>query len=107
MRGRNSNLCRLALTTATVARNQQRRTCGDGSELKLAAKEGVDTFITGEGPHWTFAAAEDLKLNIFYGGHYARQTFRVKALAEHLSTNFVCRGRSSIIPRDCKCQNTT
>jgi len=28
--------------------------------LKQAAAEGVDTFITGEGPHWTYAMAEDL-----------------------------------------------
>ena len=28
-------------------------TGGAGGDLKLAAAEGVDTFITGEGPHWT------------------------------------------------------
>ena len=33
-------------------------TGGAGSELKRAADEGVDTFITGEGPHWTYALAE-------------------------------------------------
>lgn len=61
---------------------------GAGSELKQAAKEGVDTFITGEGPHWTYALAEDLGLNVFYGGHYATETFGVKALAQHLSEKF-------------------
>lgn len=60
-------------------------TGGAGAELKLAAKEGVDTFITGEGPHWTFALAEELGLNVLYGGHYATETFGVKALAAHLS----------------------
>jgi putative NIF3 family GTP cyclohydrolase 1 type 2 len=63
-------------------------TGGAGAELKLAAKEGVDTFITGEGPHWTFALAEELGLNVFYGGHYATETFGVKALAAHLSKKF-------------------
>jgi dinuclear metal center YbgI/SA1388 family protein len=27
---------------------------GAGEDLKRAAEEGVDTFITGEGPHWTY-----------------------------------------------------
>jgi len=63
-------------------------TGGAGSELKVAAQEGVDTFITGEGPHWTFALAEDLGLNVFYGGHYATETFGVKALAAELSKTF-------------------
>ena len=63
-------------------------TGGAGSQLKLAAAEGVDTFITGEGPHWTHAAAEDLGLNVLYGGHYATETFGVKALAERLAATF-------------------
>ena len=63
-------------------------TGGAGAELKLAASEGVDTFITGEGPHWTYALAEDLGINVFYGGHYATETFGVKALAAHLSGKF-------------------
>ncbi|HVU26907.1 MAG TPA: Nif3-like dinuclear metal center hexameric protein [Verrucomicrobiae bacterium] len=63
-------------------------TGGAGGELKIAADEGVDTFITGEGPHWTYALAEELGLNVFYGGHYATETFGVKALAAHLSDKF-------------------
>ncbi len=63
-------------------------TGGAGCDLKKAAEEGVDTFITGEGPHWTYAMAEDLRLNVFYGGHYATETFGVKALAENLSKKF-------------------
>jgi dinuclear metal center YbgI/SA1388 family protein len=58
------------------------------AEMKTAADEGVDTFITGEGPHWTFALAEDLGLNVFYGGHYATETFGVKGLSESLSKKF-------------------
>jgi dinuclear metal center YbgI/SA1388 family protein len=63
-------------------------TGGAGGDLKIAAAEGVDTFITGEGPHWTYALAEDLGLNVLYGGHYATETFGVKALAAHLSKKF-------------------
>jgi dinuclear metal center YbgI/SA1388 family protein len=61
---------------------------GAGADVKKAADEGVDTFITGEGPHWTFALAEELGLNVLYGGHYATETFGVKALAAHLSARF-------------------
>lgn len=63
-------------------------TGGAGAELKRAAQAGIDTFITGEGPHWTFALAEDLGINVLYGGHYATETFGVCALAESLSRRF-------------------
>jgi putative NIF3 family GTP cyclohydrolase 1 type 2 len=32
--------------------------------------------------------AAELELNVFYGGHYATETFGVKALAAHLSRKF-------------------
>jgi dinuclear metal center YbgI/SA1388 family protein len=63
-------------------------TGGAGDGLKQAANEGVDTFITGEGKHWTYALAEELGMNVFYGGHYATETFGVKALAAELSRKF-------------------
>jgi dinuclear metal center YbgI/SA1388 family protein len=63
-------------------------TGGAGEFLQKAAGEGVDTFITGEGPHWTYALAEELGLNVLYGGHYATETFGVKALASHLAGKF-------------------
>ena len=63
-------------------------TGGAGERLKLAASAGIDTFITGEGPHWTYALAEDLGVNVLYGGHYATETFGVKALAARLSAKF-------------------
>lgn len=61
---------------------------GAGAEVEQAAREGVDTFITGEGPHWSYPLAEELGINVFYGGHYATETFGVKALAAHLSKKF-------------------
>lgn len=63
-------------------------TGGAGAEVSLAAREGIDTFITGEGPHWTYALAEELGVNVFYAGHYATETFGVQALAGHLAKKF-------------------
>ena len=71
-----------------ICRNIGVVTGGAGDELKKAHEEGVDTFITGEGRHWTYALAEDIGLNVFYGGHYATETFGVKALAALLSEKF-------------------
>lgn len=59
-----------------------------GSMIADAAAAGLDTYITGEGPHHTFFDAEELGINVFYAGHYATETTGVKALAEHLSTTF-------------------
>lgn len=59
-----------------------------GSWLEKAAEMGVDTFLTGEGNHETFSAAYELKINVIYGGHYATETFGVKALAKQVSEKF-------------------
>ncbi|HEX4600430.1 MAG TPA: Nif3-like dinuclear metal center hexameric protein [Gemmatimonadales bacterium] len=61
---------------------------GAGALIGQAAALGLDTYITGEGAHHTFFAAEELRLNVFYGGHYATETFGVKALAAHLEAQF-------------------
>ncbi len=63
-------------------------TGGAGSEIYAVAREGIDTFITGEAPHWAAVAAEELGINLLLGGHYATETFGVKALAAHLSARF-------------------
>jgi dinuclear metal center YbgI/SA1388 family protein len=59
-----------------------------GSEIYRVAYEGIDTFITGEAPHWAAVAAEELGMNLLLGGHYATEVFGVKALAAHLSKRF-------------------
>jgi dinuclear metal center YbgI/SA1388 family protein len=59
-----------------------------GSEIDRVAQEGIDTLITGEAPHWAALAAEELGMNLLLGGHYATETFGVKALATHLSKRF-------------------
>jgi dinuclear metal center YbgI/SA1388 family protein len=59
-----------------------------GSEIYRIADEGIDTFITGEAPHWAAVAAEELGVNLLLGGHYATEVFGVRALAAHLSKRF-------------------
>ena len=63
-------------------------TGGAGSEIYKVAQEGIDTFITGEAPHWAAVAADELGMNLLLGGHYATEVFGVKALAAHLSERF-------------------
>ncbi len=63
-------------------------TGGGGSEIYRVAQENIDTFITGEAPHWAAVAAEELGMNLLLGGHYATEVFGVKALAAHLSKRF-------------------
>jgi len=60
-------------------------TGGAGSEVSKVAASGVDTFITGEGPHWSYPLAEELGMNLLFAGHYATETFGVRALSNHLS----------------------
>lgn len=59
-----------------------------GSMLEEALAAGLDTLITGEGSHHTYVDAMEGGLNLFYGGHYATETWGVRALAEHLSGRF-------------------
>src|SRR4051812_26857259 len=59
-----------------------------GSEIYRVADEEIDTFITGEAPHWAAVAAEEVGMNLLLGGHYATEIFGVKALAAHLSKRF-------------------
>jgi dinuclear metal center YbgI/SA1388 family protein len=63
-------------------------TGGAGSEIYAVAAAGVDTFITGEAPHWAAVAADELGINLLLGGHYATETFGVRALAAHVSERF-------------------
>ena len=63
-------------------------TGGAGSEVARVAAAGLDAFISGEGPHWSFPLAEELGINLLLAGHYATETFGVKALAAALSQRF-------------------
>ena len=59
--------------------------CTGGAGSEIAAAAGLDAFITGEGPHWSYPMAEEMAVNLFYAGHYATETFGVKALAQEIS----------------------
>lgn len=59
-----------------------------GSLIPHAAAAGLDTYVTGEGAHWTYFDAEELHVNVYYGGHYLTETFGVRALAEHVAERF-------------------
>lgn len=63
-------------------------TGGAGSEVAAMAAAGIDTFITGEGPHHSYTLAEELGINVIYAGHYATETFGVRALAAHVATKY-------------------
>jgi putative NIF3 family GTP cyclohydrolase 1 type 2 len=56
--------------------------------LREAAAAGVDTLIVGEGPHHTGVEAQELGIAVIYAGHYATETFGVRALGEELQRTF-------------------
>lgn len=60
----------------------------DSGTLRAAADAGIDTLITGEGPHHTTVDAPDLGLVVLYCGHYASETFGVRALATRIHDHF-------------------
>ncbi|MGL4369263.1 MAG: Nif3-like dinuclear metal center hexameric protein [Spirochaetota bacterium] len=53
---------------------------GGAALLDEAAAAGYDTFITGESSHQSFHPAAEYGMNMLFGGHYATETFGVKAL---------------------------
>jgi dinuclear metal center YbgI/SA1388 family protein len=61
---------------------------GSGAFVEDAARLGVDTVITGEGPHHVAIDAAELGINVLYGGHYATETFGLRALGAHLGERF-------------------
>lgn len=54
--------------------------------MREAVDLGLDTIITGEGPHWSAVDAEEKGLVIIYAGHYATETPGVRALAEWMAS---------------------
>jgi dinuclear metal center YbgI/SA1388 family protein len=59
-----------------------------GGAVDDALSAGLDALITGEGTHHTFVDAMEGGLNLYYGGHYATETWGVRALAEHVAGHF-------------------
>lgn len=56
--------------------------------LREAAASGVDTLIVGEGPHHTGVEAQELGIAVLYAGHYATETFGVRALGMEIERAF-------------------
>ena len=56
--------------------------------LREAAAAGVDTLIVGEGPHHTAVEAMELGIAVLYTGHYATETFGVRALGAEIERAF-------------------
>jgi dinuclear metal center YbgI/SA1388 family protein len=63
-------------------------TGGAGNMIAEARDAGLDTYITGEGPHHTYFDAMEWGLNVVYAGHYATETLGVQAIASHLADRF-------------------
>ena len=84
-------------TLVTVGASPGRRTrrwaicsgAGASSDtLREAAAAGVDTLIVGEGAHHTGVEAPELGIAVLYAGHYATETFGVRAIGEELEQHF-------------------
>jgi putative NIF3 family GTP cyclohydrolase 1 type 2 len=56
--------------------------------VAAARAAGVDTFITGEGPHHSYFDAVEWGINLVYAGHYASETLGVQALAARAAATF-------------------
>ncbi len=62
---------------------------GAASEMMAEAIDlGLDAFLTGEAPHHAYFNAQEHGINLYLGGHYATETWGVKALAAHLEQKF-------------------
>ena len=61
---------------------------GAGEEIYQMHAKGYGTYLTGEENHWVSNAARDMGINILFAGHYATETFGVKALGQLLEEKF-------------------
>ncbi len=61
---------------------------GAGDELAAAAELGADVMITGEPKESSHADAVELGCTLIAAGHYATETFGVRALGDHLAERF-------------------
>lgn len=63
-------------------------TGGGASFLEEAAGLGLDALVTGEGAHHSYFDAVEFGVHLLLGGHYATETFGVRALAAHIEERF-------------------
>jgi putative NIF3 family GTP cyclohydrolase 1 type 2 len=60
-------------------------TGGGASSLREAASRGLDALVTGEAQHQHYHEAMELGINLYLAGHYATETFGVKAVGAALA----------------------
>ena len=53
-----------------------------------AVSAGLDAYITGESTEWVLHQAAEDGVHYLAAGHYATETFGVRALGRHLATHF-------------------
>jgi dinuclear metal center YbgI/SA1388 family protein len=73
-------------------------TGGAGSMIADAVAAGADAFLTGEGDHHTYHEAMELGINVLYAGHYATETFGVRALGASTARRFGVEFRFFDVP---------
>jgi dinuclear metal center YbgI/SA1388 family protein len=64
---------------------------GAADLVEEAADAGVDVFVTGEPKLSAWHTAQERGVNILFAGHYATETFGVKAVADRLARRFTVR----------------
>lgn len=65
-------------------------TGGANSEWKLAHKEGLNAYLTGEMSEHDWHEAQEAGITMFAGGHHATEQFGIQALMKHLQEKFNC-----------------
>jgi dinuclear metal center YbgI/SA1388 family protein len=63
-------------------------TGGGASFVEDAVAAGLDALVTGEGGHHSHFDGMELGITLLFGGHYATETFGVRALGAHLEQRF-------------------
>lgn len=62
---------------------------GSGSSaISLCAREGIDLLVSGEPKQQAYHEAKELSLNAVFAGHYATETFGVRALERRIQREF-------------------
>jgi putative NIF3 family GTP cyclohydrolase 1 type 2 len=56
--------------------------------IRAASEAGIDSLLTGEGAHHTVLDAMEFGVNVFFAGHYATETWGVRALAARVGEEF-------------------
>lgn len=82
----------------TVARVAVSSGGGSIGMVYNAVSAGADLFITGEASHPIYHAAKEVGLNVLLGGHYATETWGVRALMPVLAERFGVKTRFVDVP---------